>query len=122
VVHDETGRELEQIDGVIEIDHRHYLVEMKWEKEPLGTDPMVKHIGRIFMRKNSGDIRGMVISASGFTGPAIENMKKAKTAGAFVFGCTLFHVFRVLEERGDLREFCRQRIVAADVDENPFVQ
>jgi hypothetical protein len=121
VVHDETGKELEQIDGVIELDHRFYLVEMKWEKEPLGTDQVVKHIGRVFMRKNSGDIRGLVVSASGFTEPAIINMKNAKGSGAFVFGCTLFHIFRVLEERSELKDFFKDRVVAADVDGRHFV-
>ena len=122
VVHDETGKELEQIDGVIELDHRFYLVEMKWEKDPLGTDQVVKHIGRVFMRKNSGDIRGLIVSASGFTEPAVINMKNAKGSGAFVVGCTLFHIFRVLEEGGELRDFFKARVVAADVDANHFLE
>ena len=122
VMHDESGKQLEQIDGVIEINHRSYLVEMKWEKEPLGVDPIVKHIGRIFMRKNSGDIRGMVISYIGFTEPAIVNMKKSKVAGAFIFGCTIFQLHQALENGDNLEEFCTRRITAADVDENPFVE
>jgi hypothetical protein len=37
------------------------------------------------------------------------------------FGCTIYHIFRVLEERGDLRTFFQQRITAADVDQKRFV-
>ena len=122
MMHDESGKQVEQIDGVIEINYRFYLVEMKWEKEPVGTDPVVKHIGRVLLRKLSGDIRGIVISYSGFTEPAVLNMKKAKTAGALMVGCTVFQLHQVLEGNGDLKRFFEERIIAADVDENPFVR
>jgi hypothetical protein len=74
------------------------------------------------MRRNSGDIRGIYISASGYTEPAIDTVKKAKIAGAFVFLCTTYGLFRLMEERADLLEYCRKRITAADVDENPFLR
>ncbi len=121
VTMDETGKALEQIDAVVELDNRAYLVEMKWEKNPIDVPTISHHLNRVFMRKNSGDIRGMYISASGYTGPTVETVKKAKIAGAFVFLCTTFDLFTLLEHRGNLAEFCRARIVAADVDENPFL-
>ena len=43
---DETGKNCEQIDGVVEINHYLTLVEMKWEKEPLGVDKVARFMSR----------------------------------------------------------------------------
>lgn len=121
VICDETGKPLEQIDGVIEINHCPYLVEMKWEKDPIGVPAINQHLSRIFIRRNSGNIRGMYISYSGYTAPAITTVKTAKVSGAFVFLCTIFDLFRLFECEGDLKMFCEKRITAAELD-NPWLR
>ena len=59
---------IEQIDGVIEIEGNLYIVKMKWWQEPLGVNEVSQHLVRIFNRGQTG---GIIISASGYTGPAI---------------------------------------------------
>lgn len=118
---DENGKPLEQIDGVIEIDRRFYLVEMKWEQDKTDVPRMGQHLNRVFMRCRSGDIRGMYISYAGYTESAIITARDAKPAGAFVFLCTVFQLFQLMESKGDLLEFCRRRITAADVDKNHYL-
>ncbi|HUJ13810.1 MAG TPA: restriction endonuclease, partial [Thermoanaerobaculia bacterium] len=65
---------VEQIDGVVEIDGHVYLVEMKWWNEPLGVGDVSSHIVRLYGR---GDARGIFISSSGYTEPAVSTCKDA---------------------------------------------
>lgn len=44
------------------------------------------------------------------------------TNGTVCVLCTLYDLFKLVETRADLTDFLRRRIVAADVDENPFLQ
>lgn len=60
---------VEQVDGAIELDGNIYLVEMKWLKDPVGRADVSEHLVRVFTRSASGAI---LISYSGYTGPAIE--------------------------------------------------
>jgi restriction system protein len=117
---DDSGKPLEQIDGVVKIDTAHYLVEMKWENEPTDVPTFNQHVSRVFMRRNSGDVRGIFISYMGFKDTTITTAKKAKTAGAFVVLCTLQQLVQLMEKRGDLLAFFQRRITALDVDEEPF--
>jgi len=57
-----------QIDGVIEIDGYLYLVEMKWWSKRLGKAEVSPHLVDVF---NRGHVGGILISASGYTEPAI---------------------------------------------------
>jgi hypothetical protein len=41
---------LEQIDGVIDVGNRLYLVEMKWTKDPIAANDMNAHLIRIYHR------------------------------------------------------------------------
>jgi hypothetical protein len=119
---DESGKPLEQIDGVIEIDHIPYLVEMKWWDEPIGVPEITQHIGRILMRMRDGTIRGMYISYKGYTETAVTTAKEGRAAGAAMFLVTLADFVRLLEEKTDIGEFCRSRARAALVDKQPFVR
>jgi hypothetical protein len=53
---------VEQIDGVVELDGRLYLVEVKWWHDPLGPGDVAQHLVRVF---NRGHARGIFIAASG---------------------------------------------------------
>jgi restriction system protein len=65
---------VEQIDGVVEIQGELYLVEMKWWHEALGVGDVSQHLVRVYHR---GNVRGIFISASGYTDAAITTCKES---------------------------------------------
>jgi hypothetical protein len=89
---------------------------MKWHKKPLGNEEVSPHLERIFGRSDS---RGILISASGFTDPAVTICKEALRDKVIVF-CTLEEIVIVLERRLDLCLFLRTKINAAIIDKNPL--
>jgi len=58
------GAPAEQIDGVIEIDGKPYLVEVKWWADPLDVNSVSRRLSRVFVR---GGVGGFMISGSGYT-------------------------------------------------------
>lgn len=109
---------VEQIDGIIELDGHLYLVEMKWHTEPLGVPHVSPHLVRVF---NRGDVRGIVISSSGFTGPAIVQVAEGLANKVLVL-CGLSEIVFLLEQERDLTDFIRKKVHAAQIDKNPFFQ
>ncbi len=115
---DEGEGVVEQIDGVIEIDGEVYLVEMKWWDKPLGVGEVSQHLVRVF---NRGESRGIFISASGYTDPAITTCRDS--AGKIVVTlCTLQEFVSLLEREADLKSFLKEKINAAIVHKNPFYE
>lgn len=108
---------IEQIDGVVEIDGSPYLVEMKWRYEPLGIGEVSQHLVRIHYR---GQARGIIISESGFTGPAIAICKEALRDTVIVL-CKLEEIVMLLENEKNLKAFFKAKINAAIIDKNPMV-
>lgn len=106
---------IEQIDGVIELDGEIYLVEMKWWNKPLGTGEVSHHLVRVFSRNCA---RGLLISYSGFTDPAITICKEALARMVVVLS-GLLEVVQLLEREEDLSEFLRKKVRAAVIDKNP---
>lgn len=72
---------LEQIDGVIELDNHLYLVEMKWWAERLSRTEVSDHMVRVH---NRPEMRGLIISASGYTEAALVTCRDALQRGVFV--------------------------------------
>lgn len=107
---------VEQIDGVIELDGELYLVEVKWLSEPLGTLATAQHLVRVFTR---GDVRGLLVSASGFTAPAIAGHRDALAQKVVVL-CELRELVLLLEQQGDLKGLLLEKVRAAVVDRNPY--
>jgi hypothetical protein len=107
---------VEQIDGVVEIGGQVYLVEMKWWHEPLGKAELSQHLVTVYHR---GQTRGICISQSGFTDPAVAICKEGLTNSVFVL-CELEEIVRLLEGRDDHLEFWRAKIHAAMTDKNPL--
>lgn len=114
--HDETNEAIEQVDGVIELDGHPILVEMKWWAAPLGTPEVSVHLVRIFSR---AEARGLIISASRFTGPAIETAREALRQRPVTL-CELRELVHLLEHEKDLAEFIREKFRAAIVEKNPL--
>ena len=109
---------VEQIDGVVEIDGELYLVEMKWWKGDLGVAEVSQHLVRVFTR---GQARGICISASGFTEPAITSCKESLQRAVVVL-CKLKEFVRLLESGKELKELLKAKINAAIIDKNPLYE
>jgi restriction system protein len=112
---DEDGICDEQIDGVVELDGHVYLVEVKWEASALGVEKVSRHLSRLFLR----DVRGMIISASGFTTPSIRMIREALSQKIIVLG-DVEEVYRVLDSNSDFKEFLRNKVNTAIVDKQPY--
>jgi len=109
---------VEQIDGLIEIDGQLYLVELKWWNSPLGTAEVSPHIVRVFAR--GGQARGVLISYSEFTIPAIATCRDAIAGGAVIVLCKLQELVELLDSEGDLKHWLKAKVTAAIVDKNPL--
>ena len=109
---------VEQIDGIIEIDSHIYLVEMKWLNEPVSVEEVSRHLVRVFGR---AETRGIFISYSEFTGPAIE-MCKESLSKAVVALCTLQEFVLLMESETTLQEFLKTKIQRSMIDKQPFTK
>jgi len=118
VTGDEGEGVIEQLDGVVALDGEYYLAEMKWREKPLGRLEVSDHLVRVFGR---GQARGVLISASGFTGPALTVCKESLSRTVVVL-CKLEEIVKLLEQEGDLQQFLRSKIEAAIIDKNPMYE
>jgi restriction system protein len=107
---------VEQIDGVVELDGELYLVEVKWWRDPLGPGDVAQHLVRVL---NRGHARGIFISASDYTPAAIQSCRESLTRAVFVLSA-LEEFVLLVEQEADLREFLKQKVLAAIVDKNPY--
>ena len=109
---------VEQMDSVVEIKGKLYLVEMKWWNEPLGPLEVSQHLVRIHSR---GQACGIIISESGYTGPAINTCKDALRDTVIVL-CKLKEIVMLLEQEKDIKAFFEAKINAAIIDKNPMAE
>lgn len=109
---------IEQIDGLIELAGHSYLVEMKWWNAPLGVNEVAPRLVRVFGR--GGQVRGLFVSHTPFTAPAVAECRNALAGGAVVVLATLQEIVSLLESDGDLQTWLKRKVDAAIVDKNPF--
>jgi len=114
----ENGKPFEQVDGVIEIDGWLYLVEMKWWKEAIGAPEVREHISQLTLR--GGQVRGIFISYSKFTDPAIETCRDAYASGAVVTLCQLEELIELMEKQGDLKAMLKAKVNASLLHKQPL--
>jgi restriction endonuclease Mrr len=114
----ETGSILEQIDGVIVIDGDLILVEAKWTQDKTGKPDVSSHFCRVFART---DVKGLMVSTSGFTEAAAELCRDFINKKTMVL-VDFFDIVRILDTRGDLGTFLRERIHTAALDKKPYVK
>lgn len=107
---------VEQIDGVVEIDHAMYLVEMKWWDKPLGPAEVSPHISRLLLRHGVG---GIFISSSDYTPAALETCRDFLQHRVLIL-CSLREIVDVLNLEGNFVEMLRAKIRAAKLDRQPF--
>lgn len=91
---------------------------MKWHKDPIGVEKISQHLVRLFSRP---DVKGLFISSSRFTENAIVQCREALSQRTIVL-CTLEELVFLLDNKRDLVNFFRQKIRAATVDKNPFIE
>jgi hypothetical protein len=72
----------EQIDGSFELDNEIYLVEAKWEAQPLSEAPLLVFRGKI--EGKSQFTRGLFISLEGVSQPALDAITRGKQANFFL--------------------------------------
>jgi hypothetical protein len=106
----------EQIDGVIEIDHQMFLVEMKWWDQKLGPAELSPHISRLLLRNGVG---GIFISSSEYTPAAIEMCRDFLQQRVLIL-CTIREIVDLLNRETDLLAMLRAKIRAAKLDRNPY--
>lgn len=112
----ETGGVLEQIDGVIELDSHLYFVEVKWWNHRLAPADVALHMVRVAQR---GEVRGLVISASGYTEAAITTVRNELQRRVFVL-CELRELVLWIERDHRLSLALREKINRAMMDKNPL--
>lgn len=109
---------VEQIDGVVEFDGHQYLVEMKWWSEPLGVQEVSAHLVRVF---NRHDARGILISQSGYTAPAVTTCRES-LAHKVCMLAKLEEIVFLLERGASLVDLLKAKVQAAVIDKNPLVE
>ena len=109
---------IEQVDGVFELDGHIYLVEMKWLADPVGVADVSQHLVRVFNRSAS---RGVFISYSEYTAPAIDTCKESLSRVVVVL-CSLQEFVMLLENDMSLKEFLRAKIQGSIVDKQPYTK
>jgi restriction system protein len=109
---------IEQIDGLVEIDGQLYLVELKWWNTTLGTSEVSPHLVRVFGR--GGQARGLFISYTEFTEPAITTCREALAGGAVVVLSKLQEIVELLDREADIKKWLKAKVTAAIADKNPM--
>lgn len=103
---------IQQIDGAIEVNSHLYLVEMKWWKDPLGPGDIAQHVMRLFERS---DVRGIFISASGYTDAAIINIQKALNQKIIVL-FTIKELVLILDNEKSFESLLKLKVEAIQLE------
>jgi hypothetical protein len=103
---------IQQIDGAIEVNTELYLVEMKWWKEPLSPKDVSQHIMRIY---NRIDVRGIFISASGYTNAAIIDVQKVLNQKIIAL-FTLKELILLLEDDSTFESLLKSKVKSIQLE------
>lgn len=118
VLNTEEGQVGEQIDGLIVLDGQPVLVEAKWHAAPLGVNDVSRHLVRVYSRP--AGVHGLIVSASKFGTPAVEECKRALTQRVVMLA-EVNELLRLLEEPDTcLRRWLNAKYLAASVDRQPL--
>jgi len=109
---------IEQIDGVVELSGHIYLVEMKWVKEPIGVDKISQHLVRVYSRP---DVRGLFIASNGYADTTIVQCREALGQKTIAL-ISLQEIVMLLERQGDLVQMLQEKVRAATIDKNPYLE
>ncbi len=110
---------VEQIDGLIELEGTLYLVELKWWNTAIGVAEIAPHLVRVFSR--GGQARGIFISYSPYTEPAIAQCRDAIALGAIIVLCKLEEIVRILDSDADLPRVLKAKVQSVIADKQPLL-
>jgi hypothetical protein len=96
----------EQIDGSFEMEGQVYLMESKWEKNPLPEADLLIFRGKI--EGKSTFTRGVFIALNDITGPARDAITRGKAPSFFVMNG--HDLMMILSETIGLTDFLRKRV------------
>ncbi|MCC6527861.1 MAG: restriction endonuclease [Polyangiaceae bacterium] len=113
-----TGREVEQIDGVIELSNAAYFVEMKWLNEPVGVNEISPHLVRVYQRAES---RALFISASEYTEAAVRLCRDALQQKLVILA-SLEEIVKLTERDADLVGLLNRKVDLAINERRPWVK
>ncbi|HFX6305740.1 TPA: restriction endonuclease [Acinetobacter nosocomialis] len=114
----DTSVVVEQIDGVIELNVKIHLVEMKWLNTSVGIGEFSPHLVRLFSR---ADAHGIFIATNGYASSVVSECRNALNQKT-LFLCSLREFVMLLQRQDDLIELLRKKSQAAIVDKNPFLE
>lgn len=110
----DSGEVGEQIDGLVIMGGHPILIEAKWHTRALGVDGVCRHITRVLLREPG--VHGLIVSASGFTTPAIEECTRALAHRAFMLA-ELNELVMLLEDPTvSIRSWLEAKLLAARVN------
>lgn len=107
---------VEQVDGVIRLDGHIYLVEMKWLDRPIGKAEISPHLVNVM---NHGGARGIFISYSDYTGPAVQICTEFLNNQVVVL-CKLKEIVHMLERESNLTDFLREKVDDSILRKRPY--
>ena len=114
----EDGHVGEQIDGLIVLDGHPILVEAKWHTAPLGVNDVCRHLVRVYGRP--AGVHGLIVSASDFATPAVEECKRALTEHVFMLA-EVNEILMLLENPNVcLRTWLSAKLLAASINRQPL--
>lgn len=107
----------EQIDGAFEFDNTQFLLEAKWEKNPLPAEPI-----DVFCRKierKLDNTLGLFVSLNGFSDDALQAIRGNRPSAILMDGQDLAVVLQGIH---DFRELLKQKIRHAAHTGDPFLR
>lgn len=114
----DTAVVVEQIDGVIELNGKIHLVEMKWLNSPVGIGEFSPHLVRLFGR---ADAHGIFIATNGYSTSVVSECRNALSQKT-LFLCSLQEFVMLLQRQDDLVELLSKKSKTAIIDKNPFLE
>jgi hypothetical protein len=96
----------EQIDGSFELDGQIYLLESKWEQDPLGEGPLLVFRGKI--EGKSTFTRGVFVALNDISAQARDAITRGKAPSFFVMNG--HDLLMILGEAINLADFLRRRV------------
>jgi len=96
----------EQVDGSLVLDAQIYLVEAKWERDPIGEGELLVFSGKVAGK--STFTRGLFISLSGYSDTGLKAITRGKQPNSVLMDGT--DLWLVLDERIGLRELLRDKV------------
>ena len=96
----------EQIDGSLVLDAQIYLLEAKWERDPIGEGELLVFSGKVAGK--STFTRGLFISLSGYSDAGLKAITRGKQPNSVLMDGT--DLWLVLDERIGLRELLRDKV------------